>query len=1223
MATMDLSNEIVRLRAELESVTAQRDLLLCEVSNLRRELEISELKQLQDDSFNQKVDDEAGAHTSHALNPPEGFYSGLLHHANSHDHRGGYHGHHHPSLQSHSHNHHGGMSMDQSHHMLPEERDYDQQSYIEGNRYVSNHASVISCGGHAHLTTGLNHSNSSCSSTSNTSSGLVGGGVTSTGTNSGDPNSQIYMAPPEGFGMPTGLVIHNRCSTDNSTVQNGVKESSVVQKRNRMVGGYEMSQDLLDKQIEILERKYGGLRARTAAYTIQRAFRRYTLLKKFSAITAMAKAEKRISAKATTTVVTTANGVTTIGVDPQNDIYSNSTKCSISENKLCLSRPMRSMSLRERHDLDLNLMSRMQSPSQNDIEVMAARVQQSAHQLNMMGLTTGVTNGSKETSQTTSNRSDGDSGVCNCSVSGSVTSISTSSLQNDPMLTHHHHHHLNNSGSATSSPNPSLLMWSQNNSVDSCYNNISPNGSISAYCIDRGPIYGNMLSTGGKPLSSPSLRHQQHLNAIQQHNQSFSRRVPPEVPKRTSSITISGQPVGQGLTAANQHGSMSSVQSSGSDSSSVDHQRTIPVTAQHNFDLAPDRYGGWKRQASSSMTRDYYTPQDAGSAVPRPPPRSSPPNCFPGGNGASDTNSPHHVINDAMTLKVSETVRKRQYRVGLNLFNKKPERGVGYLIRRGFLENSPRGVARFLITRKGLSKQMIGEYLGNLQGPFNMAVLECFVSELDLSGMQVDVALRKFQAYFRMPGEAQKIERLVEVFSRRYCLCNPDLVQRLRTHDTIFVLAFAIIMLNTDLHTPNLKPESRMSLEDFIKNLRGIDDCGDIERDMLVGIYDRVKANEFKPASDHVTQVLKVQATIVGKKPQLALPHRRLVCYCRLYEIPDIHKKERPGVHQREVFLFNDLLVVTKIFSKKKSSVTYTFRQSFPLSGMNVTLFSVLHYPFGIRLTRRVDGRSLVAFNARNEHDRAKFAEDLRESAAEMDEMEAIRIEAELVGRAQGKGRSSSQPSHRPVVENRDSGVADVELENQQLGPDQLHHQQMHGQMISGEMGQGPAGNGNGNGAPYQPYQNHHLHTSGGVVIKRNVLSNSLVDINDPVALAQERLQRRGSVGSLDSGMSVSFHHSTSTRALHIPQQQQQQQQQPQPAPSPASALCHKTVPFAAHGPHAVFRQGSTASNQGKSQSTSNFLGAVLSGNSNSRNRRERGGSMGGQEGKAGKTTEV
>lgn len=137
------------------------------------------------------------------------------------------------------------------------------------------------------------------------------------------------------------------------------------------------------------------------------------------------------------------------------------------------------------------------------------------------------------------------------------------------------------------------------------------------------------------------------------------------------------------------------------------------------------------------------------------------------------------------SYKVSETIRKRQYRVGLNLFNKKPEKGIAYLIRRGFLENTPQGVARFLISRKGLSRQMIGEYLGNLQSSFNMAVLECFAGELDLSGMQVDVALRKFQAYFRMPGEAQKIERLMEIFSQRYCQCNSDVVARLRSSDTV------------------------------------------------------------------------------------------------------------------------------------------------------------------------------------------------------------------------------------------------------------------------------------------------------------------------------------------------------------------------------------------------------------------------------------------------------
>ena len=38
----------------------------------------------------------------------------------------------------------------------------------------------------------------------------------------------------------------------------------------------------------------------------------------------------------------------------------------------------------------------------------------------------------------------------------------------------------------------------------------------------------------------------------------------------------------------------------------------------------------------------------------------------------------------------------------------------------------------------------------------------------------------------------------------------------------------------------------------------------------------------------------------------------------------------------------------------------------------------------------------LLTFNARNEHDRTKFCEDLRESILEMDEMEALRIDAEL-----------------------------------------------------------------------------------------------------------------------------------------------------------------------------------------------------------------------------------
>ena len=55
------------------------------------------------------------------------------------------------------------------------------------------------------------------------------------------------------------------------------------------------------------------------------------------------------------------------------------------------------------------------------------------------------------------------------------------------------------------------------------------------------------------------------------------------------------------------------------------------------------------------------------------------------------------------------------------------------------------------------------------------------------------------------------------------------------------------------------------------------------------------------------------------------------------------------GIHQREVFLFNDILVITKIHSRKKNTVTYAFRQSHLLAAMQVNLFETQFYPYGIQ----------------------------------------------------------------------------------------------------------------------------------------------------------------------------------------------------------------------------------------------------------------------------------
>ncbi|KAI1891194.1 hypothetical protein AGOR_G00162440 [Albula goreensis] len=441
----------------------------------------------------------------------------------------------------------------------------------------------------------------------------------------------------------------------------------------------------------------------------------------------------------------------------------------------------------------------------------------------------------------------------------------------------------------------------------------------------------------------------------------------------------------------------------------------------------------------------------------------------------------------------NDVVQRRQYRIGLNLFNKKPEKGIQYLIERGFVSDTPVGIARFILERKGLSRQMIGEFLGNRQKQFNKDVLDCVVDEMDFSGMDLDDALRKFQAQIRVQGEAQKVERLIEAFSQRYCVCNPVLVRQFQNPDTIFILAFAIILLNTDMYSPNIKPEKKMKIEDFIKNLRGVDNGQDIPRDLLVGIYQRIQKWELRTNDDHVSQVQAVERVIVGKKPVLSLPHRRLVCCCQLYEVPDPNRPQRAGVHQREVFLFNDLLVMTKIFQKKKSLVTYSFRQSFPLVEMQVHMFQNSYYPHGIRLTSAIPGgerKNLIVFNAPSQQDRNRFTSDLRESIAEVQEMERYRVELEL---EKQKGVMRPGLLTGSVVGGAPMGGAKNEVVNGILGKPSLD----------------------------DTY-------SGGEGLKRTALSSSLRDLSET-----GKRGRRNSVGSLDSTIEGSI--ISSPRPQYVP----------------------------------------------------------------------------------------
>lgn len=192
--------------------------------------------------------------------------------------------------------------------------------------------------------------------------------------------------------------------------------------------------------------------------------------------------------------------------------------------------------------------------------------------------------------------------------------------------------------------------------------------------------------------------------------------------------------------------------------------------------------------------------------------------------------------------------RKTTLLEAIRKFNDKPKKGIDDFIKHGFIRSrTPHDIARFLFYADGLNKANIGEYLGEGDAE-NIAIMHAFVDLMDFSGLPFTSALRRFLQAFRLPGEAQKIDRYMLKFAERYVAGNKD---KFTNADTAYVLAYSVIMLNTDAHNPQVK--HRMTLQDFIKNNAGIDDGKNLPEDFLSALYDEIQRHEIK-MQDEVAQ---------------------------------------------------------------------------------------------------------------------------------------------------------------------------------------------------------------------------------------------------------------------------------------------------------------------------------------------------------------------------------
>lgn len=70
------------------------------------------------------------------------------------------------------------------------------------------------------------------------------------------------------------------------------------------------------------------------------------------------------------------------------------------------------------------------------------------------------------------------------------------------------------------------------------------------------------------------------------------------------------------------------------------------------------------------------------------------------------------------------------------------------------------------------------------------------------AGLSFDTAIRMYLESFRLPGEAQKINRIMETFGMHYHRQCPDIF---RNADAVYVLAYSVIILNTDQHNNQVR----------------------------------------------------------------------------------------------------------------------------------------------------------------------------------------------------------------------------------------------------------------------------------------------------------------------------------------------------------------------------------------------------------------------------------
>lgn len=187
--------------------------------------------------------------------------------------------------------------------------------------------------------------------------------------------------------------------------------------------------------------------------------------------------------------------------------------------------------------------------------------------------------------------------------------------------------------------------------------------------------------------------------------------------------------------------------------------------------------------------------------------------------------------------------KKKKIMVAANHYNRDDKKGIDFLKIANLVPNppDPKSFAYFFRYTPGLDKNSIGDFLGD-PDEFNIQVLRELTGTFDFGRVLLDTALRSYLETFRLPGESQKIHRIIEAFADQFYEQNSGDI--FASKDAVLILSYSLIMLNTDQHNPQVK--KKMTEEDFIRNNRAINGGMDLPREYLSELFHSIAIHEIK-----------------------------------------------------------------------------------------------------------------------------------------------------------------------------------------------------------------------------------------------------------------------------------------------------------------------------------------------------------------------------------------